>query len=232
MSSPIDLNALQVAAVTSFKQWDVAAADNDTKLAKEARKAIMNLAKAEIKKRQESGKRKGGLYLFANRQSECGNSDHIFYVGLVKAQTVAVRMSNHLREVLSVLDPKLLGLENDAARATVSARISKAMPSSRSELIERYTNEHLNALPKSRANAIFLFPKAEQACLLDDAETILIRAADAAGHTLVNIQKRSKAPNFQGKNLALEAVAKWRNDGLSCRACDFLIAEIGKLDAS
>lgn len=232
MSSPIDLRKLQNEAAHYFKEWDVAAADKDTKLAKEARKAIMNLTKTEIKKRQESSKSKGGLYLFANRQSECGNSDHIFYVGLVKAQTMAARMSNHLREVLSVLDPKLLELEEGRAEKTISARISKAMPNSRLELIERYTNEHLNALPKSRANAIFLFPKAEQPYLLDDAETILIRAADATGHTLVNIKKRSTTPTGVGRKLAVEAVEKWQSNGLGDDVCCALFAEIGKLGSS
>jgi hypothetical protein len=186
MADWIDLALLQSKAKTHFVGWDKSASEADTKAASNARRQIKHLAIAVID--QLSGiDEPGGLYTFVHQNVSEGQAHNIYYVGLVKHQSLATRMRNYLTEELSVLDPSLLPLTESEASEIIRKRLSIAMP--QTTKLDRYTKNHMKSREMSTADSIFLCPVKGSADLIEAAETVLIATARDCGHKLVNQKK-------------------------------------------
>lgn len=218
MDLRIDLGGLQEKSAQSFEEWDDAVLDNDPPRAKRARNEVKYLAQQALSGLPTSYREtSGGLYLFTNEKSNCFASDHIIYVGLVWRQSLYTRMGNYFDEELSVLDPRLLELDEMSARATIMGRLSVAMPASKLQTIKGYVVTHMKSRSMSRADTVYLMSASTTKPVLEGAETVLIQAALSCGQQLVNKQKvkaTKTAVRQESLNLALESLLAWRREGL------------------
>jgi hypothetical protein len=220
-SITLDLRELQASVSKLFDDWSRSSRDGaspeEKMKAVEYRSEIHAVVRRRLSTISQDDLNQRGIYLFFVR-SASSLAETLVYVGLIKSQVVKMRLSDYIIKDWSILDPGLLEMELEPARAEVLRRLSAAMPKTSEKKRTEYLRNHSKARSMSRADMYAFCPIVADKELIEEVEWILIPTANSFSSSLQNGKKLNwpdrRVASLSARDHARIVVKAWMHCGL------------------